>query len=97
MTAERASPRAVIYTIDGTLASGFIVADGSIKMKVSNPTISTVIACLMAAYYAWDVDYPAAFRNTLSYLDFKIFGASIDKQFSLEKFNRKLNSKLEKK
>lgn len=61
-----------MYIIEDTIASRYIVADSSIKDKIVEPTVVKVIACLVAVYYTWSVNYPTAYKNTLDCIDFQI-------------------------
>lgn len=85
-----------MYTVEGVIASGYIVADSSIKIKIEEPTVTKVVACLIAVYYIWHINYPTAYKNTLEYFDFKLFNIKIEKKTSLEKFDRNLRCKFKK-
>ncbi|KYN21890.1 hypothetical protein ALC57_05732 [Trachymyrmex cornetzi] len=55
-TKEGKAPRVVMYTsIEGEIATAYIVADETIKVKVPQPTVLRVIVYLLSAYYVWHI------------------------------------------
>ena len=39
---------------ESCVETAFNVADEAIRMKVESPTVSTAVACLIAALFVWD-------------------------------------------
>lgn len=53
-TKEREAPRSDT-SIEGEIATAYIVADETIKVKIPQPTVSRVIVCLLSTYYVWHI------------------------------------------
>ncbi|XP_043474429.1 uncharacterized protein LOC122506365 [Leptopilina heterotoma] len=94
LCAEMSSPRLVVYVEDGGIVSAFIVADKEVRIKISNPNIEKALLSLFASYFAWNIKYPSAYVNTLSYLDQEILNNQNHKQTAVHKFTRKMKSRL---
>lgn len=94
-TSAKAAPRLVLHTYEGELASAYIVAGGGMKVKVFNPTTSKALVALVAAYYAWDVNYPKAYQKTLDFLDFKLCGTRLPCKSNVKNFVRDLKYNLD--
>lgn len=88
LSAKCSSPRLVIYTTDEVIASAFVIAGEKIWIKVPSPNLAKSLACLFASYFVWHIQYPAAYRWTLSYLDQEIFDTKNHKLTAVHKFTR---------
>lgn len=86
MSAATSSPRAVLYHKAGSIAQAFIVA-GSLTVDIPDPTVFRVLRGLIACYYVWNVEYPAAYTTCLSYLDQEILKTQQNKA-AVVKFSR---------
>lgn len=74
------------------VAASFIVAQEEIKVKVTNPTVSKCVACLLAVYYVWNSEYPKSYLNTMRYIDHAVLGTVPDNR-CVEKFIRDKRNK----
>jgi len=95
-TQEREAPRVVIYISDeGEIASAYIVADETIKIKIPQPTVSKVIAGLLSGYYVWYVEYPLSYSNVLEYIDHEVLSTSLKSRSTVvKKFIRERDNAL---
>lgn len=90
ITVEGNSPRLVMFTMEGAIATAYVVAD-EIKVKIDEPSVCKSVACLLASYYVWDTNYPNAYKNTLEYIDREVLGTVIKENATIDKFIRDRN------
>lgn len=72
----------------------FVIAGGSVRIKVPYPTVAKAIACLLGAYYAWDTSYPIAYSRIMTYIDHEVLGTKLDSKKGINKFIRDLDNKI---
>lgn len=83
-----------MYHRAGSIAQAFIVA-GSVNVQIDEPTVSKVLKGLLACYYVWDVEYPAAYTTCLSYIDQEILKSQQNKA-AVVKFTRDVDNAISK-
>lgn len=96
VTSDGNSPRLVIYYLKGSIVRALIVADKTVRVDIPNPTTAKSLACLIACYFAWHTDYPPAYKQMLSILEYAIFGTTTTTVKGIEKFFRDINMKWKK-
>lgn len=90
LCADMSSPRTVIYVAEGHIASVFVVADKEVRIKIPTPTIQKTLACLLATYSVWHLQFPTAYANTLTFMRQDLFHCEDHRQASVHKFVRQL-------
>lgn len=86
----------MIYTsIEGDIATAYIVADEIIKILIPQPTASKIIIGLICTYYVWHSEYPPYYTNILHYFEHEILNIHLkSRSTTVAKFIRKCNDAL---
>jgi len=67
---------AMFFSDEGNIASAFILADQTVRVKIDPYDFLKTFATLIGAYHAWNVGYPRGYKNILEIVDEYVFSMS---------------------